>query len=85
MRKMRFFVLLNLKIIEILLKFFERETQKKEAPNQPEFQGEGCSLFPFHRRMRFRNIKREGKEFFPNFHSFSHPYQVLLKEPFPLS
>lgn len=84
MRKMRFFPLQHLKIIEILLKFFERETKKK-APDRPETKRGGVFLFPFLKRLRFRNIKKEAKEFSDNLHSFSHPYQVLLKEPFPLS
>lgn len=84
MRKMRFFPLLNLKVIKLLLKVFERETEER-APGKPEFREEGFFLFPFHRRMRFRNIEKEAKEVFINLHSFSHPYQVLLKEPFPLS
>lgn len=84
MRKMRFFPHLNLKIIEILLEFFEREA-KKGAPKQSELKQGGFFLFSFHRRMRFRNIKNEGIKFYTHLHSFSHPYQVLLREPLPLS
>ncbi len=85
MREMSLFPLLNLKMIAILLKFFEREIEKRRTPDQAEFKGWSLFFFPFHRRLQFKNIKKEVNEFLIHFRSFSYPYQVLLKPPFSLS
>jgi hypothetical protein len=85
MRKMSLFPILNLNLIGMLLKFFEREIEKRRIPDQSEFKGGSLFFFPLHRRLQFRNIKKEVKEFLIHFRSFSHPYQVFLKQSFSLS